>query len=86
MDLVVEKSYRHKSQVIKNDQVKRLWDFNIQTDRFLEAIKPHVTVVDTVTRKYLRVDAAVPADHNIKVEEIDRINTYVYWRSEVATM
>lgn len=46
LKLVLMLKWASLQKVIKNDQVKILWNFDIKTDRILEAIKPDITVVD----------------------------------------
>ena len=64
---VDNKWYHHRPEkVVKNDLVKILWDFNIQTDRNIEHHRPDITVIDKTSRKCLRfVDVAIPGDQNI---------------------
>ena len=38
--------YEHRAyKVVKNEDVKVLWDFNIQVDKFIEARRPNIILV-----------------------------------------
>ena len=40
------KRYNHKpARVVENDRVKRLWDFNIQTDHVIQHSRPDIVVL-----------------------------------------
>lgn len=62
-----QKNNNKQDKVTENDQVKTLWDFNIQRDCILEAIKPDIIVVEKRTRKCLLINMVVPGDHKIKI-------------------
>ena len=47
-------------RVIENEQVKVLWDFNIQTDRVIEARRPDLVIIDKEKEQVHIVDFAVP--------------------------
>lgn len=46
------------SKVVENDQVKTLWDFQIQTDRMVMANQADIVVVDKEQRKAQVADLA----------------------------
>ena len=66
-----EKWYeRVPESVIENEDVKLLWDFNIQCNH---------TVVDTVVVKEKEckiIDIAIPADNRVKQKEDGRVEKY----------
>ena len=58
--------------VVKNEEVKVLWDINVQCDNVIEARRPDIIVVDKKERKGIIIDIAVPAD--VRVGEKEREN------------
>jgi Uma2 family endonuclease len=52
--------------VTENDKVKLLWDFDIQTDRVIQARRPDIVVVEKENKKTWIIDVAVPADRRIE--------------------
>lgn len=66
-------------KVIENDQIKIMWNFNIQTDCILEAIQNLTSPClkkQKKKRKCLVIDIAGPDDHNIIVQEIVKLKKY----------
>ena len=61
---------------LKNDKVRILWDFNIYVNWFLEAKRPDTVGVDKEERECVIIDIAVPADQNIEVKEIEKVEKY----------
>ena len=57
-----EKWDEHISGVVKNDDVKILWDVMIQCDREIKAKKPHIVVVNKNERVCATIDIAIPGD------------------------
>ena len=49
----------------ENQGVKLLWDFEIQTDRSIEARRPDIVLEQKSKRKVLIIDIAVPEDRNM---------------------
>ncbi len=58
--------------VLENETHKSLWDFKIQTDHLMSARRPDIVIVKKKERIYLMMDFAVPADHRIKLKEIEK--------------
>ena len=54
--------------------MKILWDFTINTDRFVSANRPDIVVYDTFNRSVILLDVAIPADFNIVSKEHDKIS------------
>ena len=52
-----------------------MWDFSIQTDDVVEALRPDLVVVDKKERICKIFDFAVPGDSKIE-EEKDKIEKY----------
>ena len=49
-----------------------MWDFSIQTDDVVEALRPDLVVVDKKERICKIFDFAVPGDSRIKREKIEK--------------
>ena len=58
-----EKLYEHVPEgVVENEEVKVLWDINVQCDNVIEARRPDIIVIDKKERKVIIIGIAVPAD------------------------
>ena len=53
-----------------------MWDFSIQTDDVVEALRPDLVVVDKKERSCKIFDFAVPGDSRIEEKEKDKIEKY----------
>ena len=74
---VPDKWYEHlPERVIENEQVKVLWDFNIQTDRVIEARRPDLVIIDKEKKQVHIVDFAVPFDSRVVEKEKEKIEKY----------
>ena len=80
-----EKWYEHKPEgVIENEEVKLLWDFNIQVDHTdIEHRRPDIVVVNKKLRKCELIDIAVPGDIRILSKEGDKIDAYTDLKNEL---
>ena len=54
---------------VEIEEVKLLWDVNIQLDNVIEARRPDVAVVDKKEHKGLIIDIAVPDDARVGEKE-----------------
>ena len=64
--------YEHApDSVSENDEVKLLWEVNIQCDHVIEARRPDSVVVNKQDRNCTIIDIAVPAD-----KRIEKVNKY----------
>ena len=62
-----EKWYEHVPEgVVKNEEVKFLWDIYVQCDNVIEARRPTIIVIDKKERKEIIIDIAVPADVRLR--------------------
>ena len=69
--------FEHRAEkVLENNEVKILWDFNIHTDRVIEARRPDIVVVDKVSSQTMIIDIAVPGDFRVKTKESEKIEKY----------
>ena len=54
---------------MENEHVKLLWDFNVQTDRTIEARRPDLILRDKIIEECKIIDVAIPGDTRGKEEE-----------------
>ena len=79
-----EKWYEHAPEgVVENDDVKLLWDVNIQCDNVIKARKPDLILVDKKERKATIIDIAVPADVNVEEKEMEKVEKYQELKREI---
>jgi len=71
------------AQVVENDQVKILWDFNIYYDRIISARRPDFTIVEKSRNLVTLVDVAIPADKRILEKEQEIVTKYKDLRIEL---
>jgi hypothetical protein len=66
--------FDHRAEpVIQNDNVKILWDFNIHTDRVIDARRPDIVVVVKLNSQTTIINIAVPGDYRVKEKESEKI-------------
>ena len=68
---------------MENESVKLLWDFDIQTDRPITARRPDIVVQHKQTGQTYLIDIAVPADHNVRDKELEKVQKYDELRLEI---
>ena len=56
---------------------KLLWDFDIQTDHLISALRPDLMIMNKKKRIFKIVEFAVPADHRIKLKECEMRDKYL---------
>lgn len=72
-----ERWYQQRAEkVSENDKVKLFWDFNVFTDRVIEARRPDIMVLNKETKECLIVDIAVPGDTRVNTKEDEKIEKY----------
>ena len=82
-----DKWYEHApDSVSENDEVKLLWEVNIQCDNVIEAIRSDIVVVNKHERKYTIIDIAVPTDKRIGEKENEKVEKYQDLKREIARM
>ena len=72
-----EKWYDHRAEpVMENEHVKLLWDFNVQTERTIEAKRPDLILIDKTIEECKIIDVAIPGDTRVvkKEEEKERFS------------
>ena len=62
--------------MLKNDQVKVLWDFKIQTDRHLDHNRPDIVVLEKKERVCYIINVACPFDMRVLEKEQEKIDPY----------
>ncbi|CAB4008758.1 Hypothetical predicted protein [Paramuricea clavata] len=76
-----EKWYEHQPNgVIESDNVKILWDFNIQCDHVIECRRPDIVVVLKKEKECKIIDIAVPGDCRIGIKETEKDQVKPLWR------
>ena len=72
-----ERWYDHKPDgTAENNNVKLLWDINIQCDHVIEARRPDIVIIDTRRPSGIIVDMAVPADGRVHEKEREKVEKY----------
>ena len=72
-----EKWYDHRAEpVMENAKVKLLWDFNIQTDKVIEARRPDLVLVNKETKECQIIDIAIPGDARVTRKEDEKVEKY----------
>ena len=72
-----ERWYEHCPKgVVENDDVKLIWDINIQCDNIIEARRPDLILVDKKGKSCITVDIAVPGDCRVHEKELEMIEKY----------
>ena len=56
--------------------MKILWDFNIQTDKVIDARRPDIVVTNKDKQESWIVDIAIPGDLRVKEKEIEKREKY----------
>ena len=70
-----EKWWRHKVDIVlQKEDVKIIWDFEIQTDKHLAHNMPDITVVEK--KQVWIIDMAILGDGRIEEKELKKINKY----------
>ena len=62
-----EKWYDHAREgAVENEEIKVLWDINIQCRNMIEARRSNLIVTDKKEQKVIIIDIAVPADARVE--------------------
>ena len=79
-----EKWYGHASEgAVENEEIKVLWDINIQCDNLIEARQPDLIVIDKKEQKGIITDIAVPADVRVEEKETEKLEKYHDLKKEI---
>ena len=66
----------HPESILKNETHKLLLHFEIQTDHLISARRPDIVIV-TKKKNLPNGEFGVPADHWVKLKEIEKTNKYL---------
>ena len=72
-----EKWYKHCPKgVVEDDDVKLIWDINVQFDNVMEARRPELILVDKKVKSCVIIGVAIRGDCRIHEKEIKKIEKY----------
>ena len=78
-----EKWYEHfPEEIVEDDDVKLIWDINIQCD-VMEARRPDLILVDKKVKLCVTIDVPIPGDCRISEKEIEKIEKYQNLKREL---
>ena len=73
----MEKWYEHVPEgAVENEEVKVLWDINVQCDNVIEARKSDKILIDKKERKVIIIDISVPTDVRVGEKEREKMEKY----------
>ena len=79
-----EKWYEHCPEgVVEDDDVKLIWDINIQCNNVMEARRPDLILVDKKAKLCVIIDFAIPGDCRIREKETKKIEKYQNLKREL---
>ena len=78
-----EKWYEH---IPEGEEVKVLWDINVQCDNVIEARRPDIIVINKKERKGIIIDIAVPADAIVGEKEREKEEKYQDLKREIGRL
>lgn len=82
-----ENWYNHVTEaVVENEKTKILWDFNIYVDKYIEARRPDIVLVDKANQECTIIDIAVPGDARTKTKEEEKIEKYQDLAREISRL
>ena len=82
-----ERWYDHNPDgTVENNDVKLLWDKNIQCDHVIEARRPDIVIIDKRRQNGIIVDIAVPADGQVHDKEREKVEKYQELRREIGRL
>ena len=68
---------------MEDDDVKLIWDINIQCDNVIEARRPDLILVDKKAKSCVITDVAIPGNCRIREKEIEKIEKYQNLKREL---
>ena len=79
-----EKWYEHAPEgAEENEEIKILWDINIQCDNLIEARRPDLIVIDKKEQKGINIYIAVPANVRVEEKEKEKVEKYQDLKNEI---
>ena len=72
-----EKWYEDATEVaVENEEIKVLWNLNIQCENLIEARRPDLIVIDKKEQKGIIIDIVVPPDVRVEEKEKEKVEKY----------
>ena len=82
-----EKWYEHGPEgAVENEEVKVLWNIDVQCDNVMEARRPDIILIDKKERKGIIIDIAVPADVRVGEKEREKMEKYQDLKREIGRL
>ena len=79
-----EKWYEHCPEgVVEDDDVKLIWDINIQCDNVIEARRPDLILINKKAKSCVIIDVSIRGDCRIREKEIEKIEKYQNLKKEL---
>ena len=61
---------------MEDDDVKLIWDINIQCDNVIEARRPDLILINKKAKSCVIIDVSIRGDCRIREKEIEKIEKY----------
>ena len=71
---------------MESQDIKVLWDFVVQCDRFVQARRPDIVLVDKNKKEVKMIDTVIPSDCRIKDKEQEKIEKYEQLKEEITRL
>ena len=68
---------------MEDDDVKLIWDINIQCDNVIEAKRSDLILVNKKAKSCVIIDVAIPGDCRIREKEIEKTEKYQNLKREL---
>ena len=82
-----EKWYEHVPEgAVENEEVKMLWNINVNCDNAMEARRPDIILIDEKEQKEIIIDTAVPADVRVGEKEREKMEKYQDLKNEIGRL
>ena len=82
-----EKWYEHvPERAVRNEEVKVLWDINVQCDKVVETRKPDIILIDKKEQKGIIINIVVPADVRVGEKEREKMEKYQDLKREIGRL
>ena len=71
---------------MENQDTKVLGEFNIRTNRVIEARHPDIVLIDKENQKTFIIDVAIPRDFHVRDKNAEKISKYQDLALEISRM
>ena len=79
-----EKWYKHApAGAVENEEIKVLWEINIQCDNLIEARQSDLIIIDKKVQTGIIIDVAVPADVRVEEKDKEKVEKYQDLKKEI---